>query len=442
MIAQQKEQELVQCRVLIEEKLGWGSSENWSNQDFEQLSEQLAEETGVTLSSTTLKRVWGRVKYNSAPTSTTLNALAAYIGYQNWRHYQNVKHDLQPVEAESNNTPFIQSGPTFEPVQTREQPRTHRLWWTAVALLVALIGILAFIQTAPKPLLASDYVFSSRPVTTGIPNSVVFNYEASASHTDSVFIQQSWDPKRRQLVPKNGRQHTSIYYYPGYFRAKLVIGKQIVQEHDLIIPSEGWHVAVRQEPVPVYFNSSEAIHDGVLHLPAAVIQQKNISMQPTLPDVQYRYVQNLNGLMNDNFVFETRLKNDYKQGSAACQNVNLMILCRNEMFSIPLTAKGCVGNIGLYLAEHEAHSTTSDLSAFGADLSQWVTVRCEVKNKHLRLLINGKKAYEATLTNNPVGIVGISYNFEGTGSVDYTRFSRPNGEVVFEDNFNQVLALK
>jgi hypothetical protein len=437
----QKNQELGQCRVLIEEKLGWGCSENWSNQDFDQLSEQLAEETGVTLSSTTLKRVWGRVKYDSAPTTTTLNALAAYIGYQNWRHYQNVQQDLQPVEPESNNQLFIYPEPA-PPVQTKLQLRTLHPWWTAAMLLVALIGIFIFIQMIQKPLPASDFAFSSLPVTKGIPNSVIFNYDASASPSDSVFIQQSWDPKRRQLVPKKGRQHTSIYYYPGYFRAKLLIGKQIVQEHNLIIPSEGWHVAIKQEPVPVYFNSTEVIHNGVLHLSVAAIQQQNIPMQPTPPEVQYRYVQNFKRLMNDNFVFETRLKNDYKQGSAACQNINLMILCRNQMFSIPLTAKGCVGNIGLFLAGHEAHSTTSDLSAFGADLSQWVTVRCEVKRKHLRLLVNGKKAYEATLTNTPVGIVGISYNFEGTGSVDYTRFSRPNGEVVFEEDFNQVLAVK
>src|SRR5919199_27786 len=89
MIAPPDDQELLRCRRLIEEKMGWGSPDSWSTQDFEQLSERIGEHTGVSLSVTTLKRVWGRVKYNSAPTTTTLNALSAFVGYESWREFKN-----------------------------------------------------------------------------------------------------------------------------------------------------------------------------------------------------------------------------------------------------------------------------------------------------------------------------------------------------------------
>ncbi len=442
MITPQKDQPLAHCRLLIEEKLGWGASETWSSQDFEQLSEQLAEQTGVALSATTLKRVWGRVKYDSAPTTTTLNALATFMGYESWRHFQNAQQEALSTEQNIVVQPGVetQSVQPVIPVIRKANSRQRR--WVAAALFLGLIGMVAFIQTTPKPLRPADFAFRSQPVTTGIPNSVVFAYDATASPTDSVFIQQSWDPRRRQLVPKNGHQHTSIYYYPGYFRAKLVIGKQIVREHDLLIPSNGWHVAVKQEPVPVYFNSRETIHDGVLQLPLATIQQQNIPVQPRPPLVQYRNVRDFNGLQNSNFVLETRLKNDFNQGAAACQKTNIMILCRNEMLSIPLTAKGCVGDLGLHLAGHEAQSTTTNLAGFGTDLSQWTDVRCEVKNRQVQIFINHKKIYQATIPTAPAEIVGISYNFEGTGSVDYVRFNRPNGEVVFADDFDPVVAVK
>jgi hypothetical protein len=52
------------------------------------------------------------------------------------------------------------------------------------------------------------------------------------------------------------------------------------------------------------------------------------------------------------------------------------------------------------------------------------------------LFVDGRKAYEATFPNQPVRLVGVSYDFEGTGSVDYVRFSRPDGEVVYEDAFD------
>ena len=53
------------CRSQIEIQLGWGSSDLWTNQDFETLSEKIQEATGTYISLTTLKRIWGKVKYES-----------------------------------------------------------------------------------------------------------------------------------------------------------------------------------------------------------------------------------------------------------------------------------------------------------------------------------------------------------------------------------------
>jgi hypothetical protein len=46
MITQQEDRELVRCLRLIEEKVGWGRSDGWATQDFERLSERIAEQTG------------------------------------------------------------------------------------------------------------------------------------------------------------------------------------------------------------------------------------------------------------------------------------------------------------------------------------------------------------------------------------------------------------
>ena len=89
---------LQHCCALIEQKLDWGSSEHWQNQDFDTLSTRIFDETQVVLSVSTLKRVWGKVKYDSLPSVTTLNTLAVFAGYENWRAFrQQVAHEL-PVE--------------------------------------------------------------------------------------------------------------------------------------------------------------------------------------------------------------------------------------------------------------------------------------------------------------------------------------------------------
>lgn len=432
---------LLQCKQAVEAKLGWGDSQYWTNVDFETFSDRVLTETGVSLSVSTLKRLWGKVQYSSSPQAATLNALARFIEYPSFRDFEAAhQQPEQPISAETPIEPTVTAQPR-PATMSRQRPLPWRGGTWGVGLFMGLfLSLLIAFSLRPnanksQPVLPT-YSFSSRPVTRGIPNSVVFHYDATSSPTDSVFIQQSWDPKRRQLVPKDGHEHTSLYYLPGYYRAKLVVGRQTVREHDVIIQSDGWLSAVSQEPVPVYLDSKEAVHDGVLNLPAAVLERHNIPMQPHPPVVNYAYVRPLNGLRSDNFIFETRVKNEYRQGAAACQTTQITILCRDDLFSFPLCAVGCVGNLNLYMAGHRANSKHTNLSAFGTAMSQWVDVRLEVRNKRMKLFINGKKAYQAVSSHGSTEVLGIQYAFLGTGSVDRCRFTRTNGEVIFDDEFD------
>jgi hypothetical protein len=73
---------------LFESNTGWGDSDEWTNQDFVMLSEKIQERTGVALSHVTLKRVWGKVKYDSLPNTHTLDTLVQFLGYENWRDFK------------------------------------------------------------------------------------------------------------------------------------------------------------------------------------------------------------------------------------------------------------------------------------------------------------------------------------------------------------------
>jgi hypothetical protein len=73
---------------LYESNTGWGDSGEWTNQDFVILSEKIQQRTGAALSHVTLKRVWGKVKYDSLPSTHTLNTLVQFLGYENWRDFR------------------------------------------------------------------------------------------------------------------------------------------------------------------------------------------------------------------------------------------------------------------------------------------------------------------------------------------------------------------
>ena len=455
---------------LYEEKTGWGDSTQWSNQDFLQLSELIREQTGVTISHVTLKRIWGKVKYESLPNTHTLNTLVQFLGYENWRDFSVRRSNGEGADAVGAGTPAgprataapgDAAGSASGPVPTegqgpvaaegqglaaveqlredkeaalrRRERWMRRIVWAAVPLALIFLILLFLHGQQPSPQ-AQDYVFNSKKtVSMGVPNSVIFNYDATRSRDDSVVIQQSWDTTRRVKVPKNAHQYTSIYYYPDFYHATLQVHDKVVKSYNLLIESDGWLPVVGQDPVPVYFTKADALVDGKMRLTVDQIKQKNIPMQPKPPTVFFMNVRDFGEIYSDNFTFETSLRDDYSEGSSACQLTRVYLLCEGTAIWIPLSAKGCVSNVDLFFTYFYTSGTREDLSAFGVDFSNYVKLRVESDSGRARILVNDKLAYTVPRHIIRSKIIGIDFQFQGTGSVDYVSLS--NGKVNYRDNF-------
>lgn len=415
---------LSKCLAAIEEKLGWGGSSNWSMTDFERLSDIIFEQTGVRLSITTLKRVWGKVKYTSKPTITTLDTLARFISYDGWRAYAH-----QQSEQATIGEPLL---PTKEMSPTRGKLRPV-VWLSGLAVaVIVFVAIISFYKgsgSKTSPVIdVGNYSFSVNKVETkGVPNSVIFTYDASAAPSDSVYIVQTWDVNRKTPVPKSGRNHSAIYYYPGFFRTKLIVDKTVVKTHDLQVGTDGWLALAEDEPTPVYFDKADYMKNDLVEVDSTVLKKNSIPLVPHPPKIRLFNQRDLGDLMNDNFVFETEIKNDFNGGNNACQNVEVLIQCKDDIIIVPLTAKQCVGDLFLYAAGAAAKSASADLSGFGCDLSEWTRLRVETVNKKMTFFVNGREAYTLSFPNDPTGIVGVQYRFYGTCGVRYAKFYDKEG---------------
>jgi len=442
------------CLALVETRLNWGDSSEWASYDFEKLSIAIEEVTGVTLSVTTLKRLWGKLKYTNIPTTTTLNTLAKFAGYADWREFKRqVSLDagiaestgllITPDAFEQNSRPdAVSSGlpgdtslpPANLPPAVMATSRRKWPYWLLALLPVGIIIYLLLISNdrPGSPVNPANFSFSSNKIMgTGVPNSVIFSYNTSAAGKDSVFIAQSWDIRRKVQVPAQERTYSAIYYEPGYYRAKLMLGKQIVKEHDLMIASDGWLALIENENgVPVYFKKGEIAKNGELTVDESLLSRYHIPLQPVPPALRFFNVRELGGIKTDHFIFETTVKSNYHEGTAACQRLEILILCKNDVITIPLCAKGCVGDLALYAAGAGARSRDADLSGFGCNLDEWTTLRVETKDRHIRFLVNGKEAYALTFPNAPADIVGLQYRFQGTGAVKDTRFIKEDKVLV------------
>lgn len=405
---------LSQCLERIEAIVGRGPSATWAVYDFEKLSSAIYERTQVSLSVTTLKRLWGRLKYDSAPTLTTLNALAQFAGYADWRDFKQNQDAL--------NRPEVIASPTLH----------ERKWkFPVIGLICAVIlapGVYFFLGASRKQpsFDPGQFEFSAnKMITEGVPNSVIFHYDARVK-PDSLFIAQTWDLSRKTLVPAGKHEHSAIYYYPGFFEAKLIADGQIVKTHDLWITSGGWLCTVDKDPVPVYLKKEEYQKDGVISVDEAMLAPHR--QASATPRVRFFNQRDLGDLMSDNFTFETMLKNDFDDGTNTCHYTEVLIQCKDDIIFIPLAAKACVGNLSLYFCGARAESKSADLSGFGCDLTQWTKLRVEMINKTATIYVNDAKAYTLTMPNDPTGVVGVQYRFTGTASAKETRFTA-NGKV-------------
>lgn len=303
-----------------------------------------------------------------------------------------------------------------------------------VAPLLVIMAVLLFLKGQQPPPQARDYSFSSKKtVTSGLPNSVIFDYDASRSPDDSVVIQQSWDTTRRVKVPRSGHQYTSMYYYPDYYHATLRVHGQVVKQHSLLIRTDGWLPLVEQDPVPVYFKPEESIRDGKMSLSVDQIKGKNILLQPAPPTVMFANVRDFGDIYSDHFVFETRLKNDYAEGSAVCQLTRVYLLCEGTAIWVPLVAPGCVSTVDLYFTYFYTSGKREDLSSLGVNFNDFVKLRIESDSGKAKIFVGDKLAYTVPRHILHSKIIGILYRFQGTGTVDYV--SLGNGTQTFRDDF-------
>jgi hypothetical protein len=446
------------CLRLIEKELGWGDSANWGNYDFSKLSDLIQSKTGVLLSVTTLKRLWGKLKYDNLPSTTTLNTLARFLDYPDWREFS--QRDNSPVDKDSQsannsqseiksksankNEPVNKSKSEIksqhrietrsmaydEPINIFRSRKSRNLKRFTVAGLLAFLVIIALVSltTKKKPIIpfapdSTQFEFKAdKIVGEGVPNSVVFTYDASEANTDSVYIVQSWDISRKTLVSRNGTHHSAIYYYPGYFRTRLIADGAIVKSHDLQITSGGWLCLAEQEPSPLYFKKEQYLKEDRVEIDSNALKSFGLSLHPKPPRIRFFNQGDMGDLMNDNFVFETSLKNTFKDGTGVCQKVQVLIQCKNDIIIIPLSARACIGDLNLTAAGVGVNSKEADLSKFGCDLDQWTRLKVVTVNAKMTFYVNDVKAYSLKFPNPPTGIVGVQYRFNGLGAVKDTRF--------------------
>ncbi len=406
----------MQCLQHIEEKLGWGPSNTWHNDVFIELSERIQRTTHVLLSPTTLKRVWGKVSYQSAPSITTLNTLAQFAGFVNWRDFKN--------RSPAKKTSWL---------ARKVNPNLGTIMLAASLMTVVFISLYSLKGSKDRAgaVDVSKIGFTSRPIAQGLPNSVVFDLDLGQISSDSIHIQQYWDPTKTIKLKAGQEQATGQYYFPGYFRAKLLVDGTILKEHDLFIKTKGWLGTLDYGPIPKYVQAEDLVQ-GKLSFPPSILEEIVSSDQPL--NTTFHRVSDFSKVSGDNFVLYTSIKNVYRDKWAVCQKAAIVVLGTESAIIVPLSIPGCVSEIGVMLSDVYLSGKEHDLSGLGVDLSVTRDFRIEVAHKRLRVFLEDEQLFEGTYSASMGTITGLRYRFLGAGEVSHIKLTDRTGKIVLIDD--------
>lgn len=419
-----QEQKLIaECKRLIECRLNWKESSEWTHRDYEYLSDLIYEKSKIQLSVSTLKRLW-KPNYKSIPHQNTLDALAAFIDYESWNIFK------------QKTTKFNITKPPVNSKMKKSKKQSNKSI-NIIFALAFVLGVAAIIAFSINKESLPDFgnvKFSSKSITLGVPNSVVFKYDFSETEIDSAIIQQSWDKRLRVKVSKDKHSQTCIYYYPGFFNAKLIINDSIVKQHQLHITTAGWQVLARHknQTEPAYFKVASSILKDSLYVSPEYLKNNNFNVSPDPFWVEYYYSNDMGDIYSDNFVFETEVKNNKTEGGLSCQYVYISLLCQNGVIKIPLSEKGCISNLHAIIGMNYIDGKENDLSAFGFNMNEWHLVKCQAKDGDLTLNIDGKVVANEKLPTEVGKIIGISYSFYGCGAVRNVKLADHKGATYFK----------
>ncbi|HEY4788277.1 MAG TPA: hypothetical protein VIH57_19625 [Bacteroidales bacterium] len=409
------------CKKEIEKVLALDNgNSSLKSSDLEYLSRLIREKSGINISLSTLKRLW-KEDFAQLPQPATLNALASVLDYKNWQEFKQASQ----IKVKRTSLKIILA--------------FIGIILTVTVLLVGLLYMKLQNNKSPKkPKINGPIYFSAKKtVTSGIPNTVIFNYDVTNVKADSFFIQQTWNDYHKVRIDPKGHVFSSIYYESGYHRARLIANNTEIAMQPIHILSNGWepHIYYNEKDlIPIDFKNETFIEGGQFHLKKSLLEKHHVDFSKYFFS-RICYSQKFN-ISSDNFDFVTRLKVDSMQNSL-CPWLNLIIVTEKHIFRVLLVKKGCERHASYKLGEIVRNGGDQDLSALGCNIFEWQEIRINVHNKNAEICINGKAAFNEVFKEDFGKIVGFIYLFEGTGSIDYVKLTGLDGQMMFEDNFEK-----
>jgi hypothetical protein len=388
------------------------------------------EETSISISPQTLKRLFGKVKYKDEYTAqpATKDALARFINYPDWDAF--VKYEAHSLHKIS----LFLKKKSFGNYSNMKLIILFIAALLTISLLVIIIEIKSTIFT-----------FNAENVTGNVPHTASFHLNISKLKAKDVYIDFDQNEAEvgttGELLDKNLTLINHCFESPGYYNVRLLTRGKVLASAKIHVLSEGWtsyyfnddNFSLRKFVFGLEKKVQETGDDSILYISPTELNNKGFNGN-TVYYLEHLIYKDFH-VSADNCRFEARYRNNSEIGGKSCYDVEFRIVGENGLASVILVQKGCYRWSEITIGENQLNGKYNDLTFLSADLSSWNTMKIIINNNKASIINNSDTIY-TTNYNQQLGMIkGIRFVTKGSGAFDYVRLYDNRGELLFEDNF-------
>lgn len=374
----------------LEKSFNHGPSINWTDKEYRILNQEIQDKTQINISTHTLKRIFGKLKYKDGKITSrqsTLDALAQYLDYKDWDAFEK-RGSSKPF---SNKIIVLFSGISF------------------AALIIGLVII-----SVPKKTENStvpSYTINPDTHQVSVPGNLRFQYDVSESE-DSLFINFQTPRNKYYYLDPEKNEIFNLYSQQGIHEATISNQKGYKKKFNI--------VGIGENPVATVYGSTQLRFplkaNDSFWLPRTQLVEQGL-------DTTKEYWTNFNwyhdfNISMDSLHLAVDVENSKATGGFSFCDIAIKLYSLNKRIIIPIVAEGGQIYVKFQAGDLQKEGRYyKDIQKFTADMSKPHHIELKKLNSNLQITLDSNIVFESDSVEQLGDLMGIAIS--GKGSVRF-----------------------
>ena len=414
---------LSECKNEILYKYSGSKNFRLKHTDYLLLSEEIFDISKISLSLTTLRRIF-QEDYDGNPKISTLNAFALYLGFTNWKEYCKRFKDEKSI--------------IYSP---RIKKSAIIIITVSIILIIAIISILILYLNTKKTYPNIKFSHSDYNKTE-IPSTILFKYDIRNIKNDSVILHPLGYMEKGKddliLLNPDDSVLTYTYFWPQIFYPKLTVNGEIISQLKIEYVTNKWLASITQRtPFYIkYFDDKEIFSNGKLAFSEDILKRADFPVGD-VEQTGFTLFKDFGDINSDSLYFSTRIKNNLLERSPESGKIMLALFFEDgEIYLNFHSEKSSFGKLELDVFDSYHSTKRENLSFLYHNFENWTSITSITLGKNFELYKNDSLVFQTNFATSPGEIKGLRFLFNGLGEVDFIRFGDQDNKIIYSDEFN------